>query len=347
MGIFMSKDSTTEESTTEESGGAEMGLLSHLVELRDRLLRMLLVVGVLFLCLFPFADKIWTALALPLLKHGAGDMIAIDVASPFLIPFKVVLMLSVVLAAPYLLYQIWAFVAPGLYTHEKRLVSPLLISSTLLFYMGIAFAYFVVFPLVFAFFNNVAPDGVTVSTDISRYLDFILTIFLAFGIAFEVPIATILLVAVGAATPDGLAKKRPYFIVCAFVVGMFLTPPDIISQTLLALPMWLLFEVGIFFSRIFLKRKEEFSRAADARHQENDISPDVAKAKATVADDLVVTGDQVDHDDHDHDEHGYDDHDHEALEDEELAKELELLNKQQTAIDDEADSTRDEDKPGP
>lgn len=305
-----------------------MGLLSHLVELRDRLLRMLLVVGILFLCLFPFADKIWTALALPLLKYGAGDMIAIDVASPFLIPFKVCLMLAVVLAAPYLLYQIWAFVAPGLYTHEKRLVSPLLISSTLLFYMGIAFAYFVVFPLVFAFFNNVAPDGVTVSTDISRYLDFILTIFLAFGIAFEVPIATILLVAVGAATPDGLAKKRPYFIVCAFVVGMFLTPPDIISQTLLALPMWLLFEVGIFFSRAFLKRKEEFSAAAEARYQDNDISPDVAKAKAEEAKKSSAIDD-------------------EALEDEGLGEELELLNKQQSAIEDDLDSEPDKDKPGP
>ena len=155
-------------------------------------------------------------------------MIAIEVASPFLIPFKVCLMVAVFITAPFWLYQIWAFVAPGLYTHEKRLVSPLLISSTLLFYLGIAFAYYVVFPLVFGFFTSVAPEGVEVSTDISRYLDFVLTIFLAFGIAFEVPIATILLVAVGAATLEGLAKQRPYFIVAAFVVGMFLTPPDII-----------------------------------------------------------------------------------------------------------------------
>ncbi len=273
MGLFENK-------SADDNGGEEMGLLSHLVELRDRLLRMLLAVGILFLCLFPFADKIWTALALPLLKHGAGDMIAIDVASPFLIPFKVCLMLSVVLAAPFLLYQIWAFVAPGLYSHEKRLVSPLLISSTILFYLGIAFAYFVVFPLVFAFFNNVAPDGVTVSTDIGRYLDFILTIFLAFGIAFEVPIATILLVAIGATTPEDLAKKRPYFIVAAFVIGMFLTPPDIISQTLLALPMWVLFEVGIFCSKLFLKRKEEFARASDTHYQQSE-KPAAATANAS------------------------------------------------------------------
>ena len=285
MGIFASKKETVSDIGAEHSGGAEMGLLSHLIELRDRLLRMLLAVGILFLCLFPFADTIWTTLARPLLKYGAGDMIAIDVASPFLIPFKVCLMLSIVLAAPFLLYQIWAFVAPGLYAHEKRLVSPLLISSTLLFYLGIAFAYFVVFPLVFAFFNNVAPDGVTVSTDIGRYLDFILTIFLAFGIAFEVPIATILLVAVGAMTPEGLAKKRPYFIVAAFVVGMFLTPPDIISQTLLALPMWLLFEVGIFFSRIFLKRKQEYVEAAEAHYQGN---ADTSDSSPSVADDEAV-----------------------------------------------------------
>ena len=212
---------------TIKEGGAEMGLLSHLVELRDRLLRMLLAVGIFFLCLFPFSKQIWTWLSEPLTRH-AGTMQAIDIASPFLIPFKVCLLLSVVLAAPVLLYQIWAFVAPGLYKHEKRLVSPLLLSSTLLFYLGMAFAYFVVFPLVFGFFNRVAPEGVAVVPDIGRYLDFVMTIFLAFGIAFEVPVATILLVAIGATTPDNLAKKRPYFIVGAFVVGMFLTPPDII-----------------------------------------------------------------------------------------------------------------------
>ncbi len=254
------------------NGGAEMGLLSHLVELRDRLLRMVLAIGIVFLCLFPFADEIYSLLAEPLLRHmpEGTSMIAIDVAAPFLIPFKMVLMLSIFATAPFLLYQIWAFVAPGLYSHEKRLAFPLLLSSTLLFYVGVAFAYFVVFPLVFGFFTSVAPAGVEVSTDIARYLDFVLAIFLAFGIAFEVPIATILLVAVGAATPEGLASKRPYFIVAAFVIGMFLTPPDIISQTLLALPMWLLFEVGIFCSRLFLKRKEEYSKAAEARYQQND-----------------------------------------------------------------------------
>ena len=294
----MTKDSTA------DKGGAEMGLLSHLIELRDRLLKMLLAVGIVFLCLFPFADTIYSWLAQPLLSHmpEGTSMIAIEVASPFLIHFKVCLMVAVFATAPFWLYQIWAFVAPGLYTHEKRLVSPLLISSTLLFYLGIAFAYFVVFPLVFGFFTSVAPEGVEVSTDISRYLDFVLTIFLAFGIAFEVPIATILLVAIGVATPEGLAKQRPYFIVAAFVVGMFLTPPDIISQTLLALPMWLLFEAGIFFSRFFMKRKDEFSKASEARYKGDDSSSGTtagaaaatgAAGAATFADDEALADSKI------------------------------------------------------
>ncbi|MCB1756220.1 MAG: twin-arginine translocase subunit TatC [Gammaproteobacteria bacterium] len=252
----------------------EQGFLSHLIELRDRLLRMVLAVGVCFIALFPFSDKIYALLADPLLKHmpEGSNMIAIDVASPFLIPFKLVLMLSVFIAVPFILYQAWAFVAPGLYKHEQRLVRPLLFSSTILFYIGVTFAYFVVFPLVFGFFTSIAPEGVEVSTDIGRYLDFVITIFFAFGIAFEVPIATILLVMTGVTTPSALAEKRPYFIVAAFVIGMFLTPPDIISQTLLALPMWLLFELGIFFSRSFIRRKDE---ARDAREQmiDEDVDP--------------------------------------------------------------------------
>ena len=254
----------------EDNGGQEQGFLSHLVELRDRLLKMVLAVGLWFIVLFPFSDQIYSLLADPLLRHmpEGSNMIAIDVASPFLIPFKLVLMLAVFLSVPVILYQIWAFVAPGLYKHEQRLVRPLLVSSTVLFYVGVAFAYFVVFPLVFGFFTKVAPEGVQVSTDIGRYLDFVITIFFAFGIAFEVPVATILLVIIGVTTPEDLSKKRPYFIVGAFVVGMFLTPPDIISQTLLALPMWLLFECGIFFSRFFAARVEEARAAREARDKE-------------------------------------------------------------------------------
>jgi sec-independent protein translocase protein TatC len=191
-------------------------------------------------------------------------MIATQVASPFLTPFKLALVAAVFLSMPYLLYQFWAFVAPGLYQHEKRFAVPLVVSSIVLFYLGMAFAYYVVFPLVFAFLTGTAPEGVAVMTDITAYLDFVLTLFFAFGIAFEIPIATILLVSVGITTPEDLRKKRPYVIVGVFVAGMLLTPPDVISQTLLALPMWLLFELGIFFSRFFLRRSEAGGEGSDS-----------------------------------------------------------------------------------
>jgi len=257
--------------TSDSSVDTEQGFLSHLIELRDRLLKMLLAVGLLFLCLFWFSDEIYTWLATPLLKHlPNSQMIAIDVAAPFFIPFKLTLMLCVFLSVPYLLYQIWSFVAPGLYSHEKKLVVPLLVSSTALFYLGVAFAYYVVFPLVFGFFTSVAPEGVTVSTDIGRYLDFVITLFFAFGIAFEVPVATVLVVAVGITTPENLVKIRPYVFVAAFIIGMFLTPPDMISQTLLAIPMWLLYEVGIVFSRIYKQRIADAGIERERRYNEDD-----------------------------------------------------------------------------
>ncbi|PKF49711.1 Sec-independent protein translocase subunit TatC [Enterovibrio nigricans] len=231
-------------------------LISHLVELRDRLLRALLAVLVVFLCLVYFANDIYTFVSAPLVDRlpEGTSMIATDVASPFFTPIKLTLVVSVFLAVPMILYQMWAFVAPGLYKHEKRLVMPLLASSSLLFYCGVAFAYFVVFPLVFGFFTSIAPENIEIATDIASYLDFILALFMAFGIAFEIPVAIILLVWTGAVDPDDLRQKRPYIIVAAFVVGMLLTPPDIISQTLLAIPMCLLFEVGLFFSRFYKPR---------------------------------------------------------------------------------------------
>ena len=183
-------------------------------------------------------------------------MIATEVASPFLTPMKLAFVAAIFISMPFILYQFWAFVAPGLYKHERKMVLPLVVSSTVLFYLGMAFAYFVVFPLVFGFLTSTAPDGVAVMTDIGRYLDFVLTLFFAFGLAFEVPIATIILVWTGVTTPESLAAKRPYIIVAAFVTGMFLTPPDVISQTLLALPMWVLFEMGIIFSRGFVRTRE-------------------------------------------------------------------------------------------
>jgi sec-independent protein translocase protein TatC len=251
---------------TDDGLGGEQPFMSHLVELRDRLLRMVIAIVVVFVVLFPFANEIYTFVAEPIraqLPEGS-QMIATQVASPFLTPFKLALVAAVFVAMPYLLYQFWAFVAPGLYTHEKRLALPLVSSSIVLFYLGMAFAYFVVFPLVFRFFTAVTPEGVAQMPDIAFYLEFVLKLFFAFGIAFEIPIATILLVAVGATTPKALAQKRPYVIVGVFVAGMLLTPPDVISQTLLAIPMWLLFEAGIFFSRWFQKRApSQMGPAAD------------------------------------------------------------------------------------
>ena len=243
------------------SDDTEQPLIYHLIELRDRLLRVVLVVGVVFIALVPFSNTLFSVLSGPLMAHMPDDssMIAIEVASPFLIPFKLTLFLALFISIPYVLYQLWSFVAPGLYKHERRLAVPLLVSSTVLFYAGAAFAYFVVFPLVFAFFTGTAPEGVAVMTDISRYLDFVLTLFFAFGAAFEVPVFTVLLVWTGMATQESLREKRPYIIVGAFVIGMLLTPPDIISQTLLAVPVWLLFELGVYFSGWFIKQKDEMS----------------------------------------------------------------------------------------
>lgn len=233
----------------------EQPFISHLIELRNRLLRVVAFILVVFLCAAPFANEIYTFLSGPLLQHLPKNsaMIATDVASPFFTPFKLVLVGSIFFSVPVILFHFWGFVAPGLYSHEKKLVLPLLTGSTLLFYLGIAFAYFVVFPLVFGFLTAAAPNGVLVMTDISKYLDFVLTLFFAFGLAFEVPIITIILVWTGLTSPESLAEKRPYVIVGAFIIGMFLTPPDAISQTLLAIPMWLLFEIGLLFSRFFVR----------------------------------------------------------------------------------------------
>jgi len=247
-------------SEDEDLGQSKAGsLMSHLVELRDRVVRMVLAVLVLFLGMFYWANDIYVYLAEPLTRHlpEGANMIAIDVASPFLTPFKLVLMLAVFLAMPVILYQCWSFVAPGLYANEKRIAGPLLVSSILLFYGGVAFAYYVVFPLVFGFFTSVGPEMVNISTDIGRYLDFVLALFFGFGLAFEVPIATIILVAIGITTPQKLGEKRPFVIVGAFILGMLLTPPDIISQVLLALPIWVLFEAGLIASKIIFKDREQ------------------------------------------------------------------------------------------
>jgi len=232
-----------------ESTDQPLPLIAHLTELRDKLLRALLAVLLVFICLFPFANDIYAFVSKPLraLLPADAHMIATEVASPFFTPFKLTLVAAVFVAMPYVLYQAWSFIAPGMYRHEKRLAVPLLASSVVLFYAGTAFAYYVVFPLIFAFFTSVGPDDITLMTDINSYLDFVLKLFFAFGVAFEIPIAAVLLIWSGITTKEALASKRPYIVVGCFVVGMLLTPPDIFSQSLLAIPMWLLFEAGIFF----------------------------------------------------------------------------------------------------
>ena len=238
----------------------EQPLVHHLLELRSCLLRSLLSVLIVFACLFYFANDIYEFISAPLqaLLPENSSMIATDVTSPFLTPFKLTLFVSAFLAAPYILYQLWSFIAPALYKEEKKVALPLFFSSILLFYLGIAFAYYVVFPLVFSFFTSVGPKSVAVMTDIGSYLSFVLKIFFAFGVAFEIPVATLLLISSGMISPTNLAKKRPYVIVSCFVIGMFLTPPDVISQLMLALPMWLLFELGLFFGKYVEPKDVDF-----------------------------------------------------------------------------------------
>ncbi len=237
--------------------------ISHLIELRDRLLRSVIAVIVIFLGLFHWANDLYTLLAEPLLHAlpKGGQLIATEVTAPFLVPIKVTLMAAFLIALPYILYQIWAFIAPGLYSHEKRLGVPLIVASVVLFFCGMAFAYFMVFPVVFGFITGVAPVGVAVMTDISKYLDFVMTMFMAFGITFEVPVVVVLLVKIGVVSVCKLREIRPYVIVGAFVIGAIFTPPDVISQSMLAVPLWLLYELGIIVASFISKSKPVDSEA--------------------------------------------------------------------------------------
>lgn len=234
-------------------------LISHLIELRKRLLNCIIAVVGIFVCLAYFSNDIYQLVSAPLIRQmpAGASMIATDVASPFFTPIKLTVIVSVFLAVPVILYQIWAFIAPALYRHERKLVMPLLFSSSFLFYIGMAFAYFIVFPLAFGFFAKTAPQGVLIATDINNYLDFVMALFMAFGVSFEVPIAIVLICWTGMTTPEDLKKKRPYVLVGAFVVGMLLTPPDVFSQTLLAIPMYCLFEVGVFFARFYVGKRRQ------------------------------------------------------------------------------------------
>lgn len=252
----------------------EMTLVQHLLDLKTSLTRGILAIIVFFIILFPFANDIYTYISEPLTRYlpEGTSMIATAVASPFLTPFKLSFVLAIYLAMPFLLYQLWRFIAPALYKHERQLVAPLLFFSSFLFYSGGLFAYYVVFPLVFGFLSQSAPEGVTIATDIALYLDFVIKMFFAFGMAFEVPIVTILLIITGMTKPEKLSHARPYIVVGAFVIGMLLTPPDIISQTLLAVPMWLLFELGLIIGAMIIKRRKTDENEEDTPPEPNDSS---------------------------------------------------------------------------
>ena len=261
----------------------EATFISHLLELRDRLLRAVGAVLLLFVVTAPFANTLYEYLAAPLMSAlpEGNTMISTEPHGPFFVPFKFAFAFATAVAMPYLLYQLWAFVAPGLYDSEKRLAVPLLISSSGLFYLGILFAYFIVFPVIFAFFTSTAPEGVAVMTDINAYLSFVLKLFFAFGLAFEVPVATVLMVKMGVTTTTSLAAKRPYIIVGAFVVGMLLTPPDLFSQTMLAIPVWILFEVGLYVSKMVKPRvSEDPSDISD-----DELEAELERAAAEIDDD--------------------------------------------------------------
>ena len=271
-------------------------LIAHLIELRDRLIRILVVILIFFIGFIAFANDLYAYLAEPLqslLPEGAS-MIATQVASPFLAPFKLALYLSVYCGAPMILYQLWGFIAPGLYSNEKKIAGPLLISSIFLFYAGMAFAYFAVFPLVFGFFTTIGPTGVTVMTDIDAYLSFVLKLFLAFGLAFEIPVATMLLIKAGIASPESLKEKRPYVFIGCFVVGMLVTPPDMISQTLLAVPMWLLFEAGLIGARFLGSKKTEDADETDGEESEPADSQAVAIIDNEASDQDNESSDDID-----------------------------------------------------
>ncbi len=255
------KPKQANEANQSNDNSADMPLLSHLLELRDRLLRIVLSIIFVFSCMIYWANDIYLLLSAPLRDKlpAESNMIATDIISPFLTPFKMTAILAVFVAMPYILHQIWAFISPGLYRHEKRLAFPLLFSSILLFYAGLAFAYFVVFPLAWAFLTAAGPEGIQVLPDINSYLNIVLKMFFAFGLAFEIPVATVLMIWSGLTTAESLREKRPYVIVGVFVVGMLLTPPDVISQILLAIPMWILFELGIVFSSFTPKNEPKIN----------------------------------------------------------------------------------------
>jgi sec-independent protein translocase protein TatC len=249
----------------------EDSFISHLIELRDRLVRSVVAIMVVFVCLFPWAKQIYSLLAHPLLAvlPQGGHLIATEVTAPFFVPVKVTMLAAFLICLPWVLYQAWAFISPGLYEHEKRLGVPIIVSAVILFFLGMAFAYFVVFPVVFGAIVGFTPAGVQVATDIGKYFDFVLTLFMAFGLTFEVPVVVVLMVRLGWVTIDKLVKVRPYVIVGSFIVGAIFTPPDVLSQSMLAVPLWLLYEAGIVVARVVSKpdrAKPATAASSDSSH---------------------------------------------------------------------------------
>lgn len=332
-----------------ESAG-EKAFLEHLIELRDRLLRIVMVLGFVFICLTPFAQDLYNWLSDPLVSNlpQGEKLIAIGVASPFIVPFKLALMVAFLLTLPYTFYQVWGFVAPGLYQHEKKMVTPLLLSSVGLFYVGMAFAYFFVIPMISKAAVAFAPANVNPTPDIATYLDFTVAMFLAFGLSFETPVATILLIRMGVVSVESLAKARPYIIVGAFTIAMFLTPPDVVSQIMMAVPIWLLFEVGLFLGRTVAKKRPD--------DQDEDKESDHFGSTALVASAAVGTasvlqvGEDIESLDPSNDtqhaaEYWQDEHysfkemdedEFRPLTDEELEAELDKATKEQAALDEQA-----------
>lgn len=315
----------------------EMTLVQHLLDLRNAVAKAVIAVLVLFLALFPFANDLYVYIAEPLTRFMpvGSSMIAVGVASPFLTPFKLSLILAIYLAMPYLLYQFWTFIAPALYKHERQLIAPILFFSSFLFYAGGAFAYYVVFPLVFGFLSQTAPEGVTIATDISLYLDFVIKMFFAFGLSFEVPVIVVLLILTGMVKPEAMSHARPYVIVGAFVLGMLLTPPDIISQTLLAVPVWLLYELGVLVGTFIVKRKG-LDKDESENEAETNSSPSSSRSKMDEEGFDDRYADQVD-----------DDFDYDA-EFDKIDAEMSSLNKEQSKPkqnDENQDDKPDTDKP--
>jgi sec-independent protein translocase protein TatC len=332
-----------------------MGFLSHLIELRDRLLKIVLVIGIIFIILVPFAKDLYALFAAPLVANlpEGQNMLSINPAGPFLVPFKLALLAAFLIALPFLFYQLWSFVAPGLYKHEKKLIIPLLTSSVALFYTGIAFAYFVLLPMMFSVIQAFTPEGVSATPDIGSYLDFVMMIFIAFGFGFEMPIATILVISTGMTTAKKLGRKRPYVVVGAFIVGMLLTPPDVISQVMLAIPMWLLFELGLFMSRFFNKRVEDAGLAREKMDQEDRNKADLLAAGSSVAASESATyesatkGESLWEDEkytyEEDDDVNLDDEedDYKPLTDEEMEAELDRIEAEEQAEEDENDEEKD------